>query len=141
TTVEVVVTPGNETVAILTIDGESSGPAPLSVRLDGSRSVAADGRQIVSYRFDFGDGTAPVQGTQPTVTPVYTVPGTYQPTLTVTDDQGGTSVAKAEAVEVSGSTPGTDGGNAGSGGRRGGGALGWIALLPLLLAARRRRQE
>jgi hypothetical protein len=50
-----------------------------------SQSRAGDG-QIVSYRWDFGDGAVREGGT--TVTHWYTREGTVHPTLTVTDDKG-----------------------------------------------------
>lgn len=132
TTATVVVTPGNETVAQLVLEN-AIGPAPLRVTFDGSRSIAADGRRIVSYRFDFGDGSTPVDGTQSVVSHVYTVPGTYTPSLTVTDSASATSVARAAKVSVGGVASGSER-------EGGGGALGWIALLPLLLAAARARR-
>lgn len=143
-TATVVVTPGNETVAQLVVDN-ARGPAPLTVKLDGSRSIAADGRSIVSYRFDFGDGTPVVIGTQAIVTHVYTVPGTYQPTLTVTDDEGEQSVAKS-GTEVLPSNNGGGGSDNGGGGTvtkpsKGGGAFGLFALIPLALGAALRRRS
>jgi PKD repeat protein len=52
------------------------GGAPLTVTFDGSASSPAD-----SYDWDFGDGTT---GSGLSVSHVYTTPGSYQPTLTVT---------------------------------------------------------
>ena len=46
---------GQVPTALLTVT-PNSGTAPLSVTADGSGSTDADGT-IVSYRFDFGDGT------------------------------------------------------------------------------------
>ena len=51
---------------------------------DASGSYDIDG-QIVSYEWDFGDGTA---GSGETLAHVYQAPGTYMVTLTVTDDDG-----------------------------------------------------
>jgi PKD repeat protein len=138
TTVVITVTPGNETVAQLTVD-RSSGPVPLKVTFDGSRSFAADGASIVSYTFNFGDGSNPVTTSSPTASHVYTRPGTFQPTLTVTDSNSQQSQAKA-SVQVSppnNPPPVTPPENPRP---RGGGALGLFLLLPLLGAALGRRR-
>jgi PKD repeat protein len=57
----------------------------LSVAFDGSASQDPDG-SIVSHAWDFGDGTTP--GSGQSVTHVYATSGTYDVTLTVTDDDG-----------------------------------------------------
>ncbi|MFW6119022.1 MAG: PKD domain-containing protein [Planctomycetota bacterium] len=64
----------------------TSGTAPLEVAFDGSASSDSDG-SIASYQWDLGDGT-----TADTVSPqhTYEAAGTYQVTLTVTDDDGAT---------------------------------------------------
>jgi PKD repeat protein len=54
---------------------------------DGSGSYDVDGA-IVSYSWDFGDGSAAASGV--TATHPYAVAGTYTVTLTVTDDDGST---------------------------------------------------
>jgi hypothetical protein len=56
-----------------------------------SQSRAGDG-QIVSYRWDFGDGAVREGGA--TVTHWYTREGTFHPTLTVTDDKGLSATAR-----------------------------------------------
>ena len=63
---------------------EYAGVAPFRVHLIGGRSFDLDGA-IRSMTWDFGDGTGG-QGTE--VSKLYTVPGTYSATLTVTDDEG-----------------------------------------------------
>ena len=65
--------------------------APVSCRdvfFNASQSTAPSGRQIVAYRWVFGDGTTSDVG--PTVTKRYTTatPTTYMVTLTVTDNLG-----------------------------------------------------
>jgi PKD repeat protein len=67
----------------------SSGNAPLAVTADASASSDPDG-SVVSYRFDFGDGT-PVVGPQAgaVATHTYAV-GTWTATVTVTDNGGAT---------------------------------------------------
>jgi PKD repeat protein len=67
----------------------TSGTAPLAVAVDASQSSDADG-VIASYRFDFGDGQ--FAGPQPAPTASHTYPaGTWPLTVTVTDEDGGTS--------------------------------------------------
>ncbi len=62
-----------------------SGEAPLTVAFDGTRSRPEPGTQIVSYEWDFGDGTS---GEGPTPVHTYTDAGEYEAVLTVTDDRG-----------------------------------------------------
>jgi len=51
---------------------------------------STDDYGIVSYTWDFGDGSSPVTGTGPVVTHSYTSRGTYAITLVVTDTAGQT---------------------------------------------------
>lgn len=60
-----------------------SGSAPLEVAFDGSGSEDPDG-EIVSYVWDFGDGHTE---SNVTATHIYQADGTFQATLTVTDDR------------------------------------------------------
>ncbi len=55
------------------------------IELDGSNSVAPEGRKIVSYLWQFTDGTT---ADTPTVKRTYAKPGTYSEELTVTDSTG-----------------------------------------------------
>jgi PKD repeat protein len=50
---------------------------------------------IVKYVFDFGDGTAPVATTEPTVDHQYAQGGQYGATLRVQDSRGKASAAEA----------------------------------------------
>jgi PKD repeat protein len=121
------------------------------VTFDGCRSFAADGRSITAFTFypegqgeqrpairqdvsqavscDAGHNDASVYRH------VYDQPGTYKPTLVVTDDTGATRKSASTNVKVSpvprGQQPG----------RNGGGALGWLMLLPLAAAALARRRR
>ncbi len=61
----------------------TSGSSPLLVNFDGTGSTDSDG-SIVSYAWDFGDGSS---GTGSTTSHTY-APGTFTATLTVTDDDG-----------------------------------------------------
>ena len=71
----------SETIVLQYLSGE----APLTVAFDGTRSRPEPGTQIVSYEWDFGDGT---RGEGPTPVHTYTDAGEYEVALTVTDDQG-----------------------------------------------------
>lgn len=66
-----------------------SGLSPLAVTADASRSTDASG--IVSYLYDFGDGTARALGA--TTTHTYCRPGKYQLSVTVTNSLGLSSTA------------------------------------------------
>ena len=74
----------------------SSPAAPArgtAVTFNAAASTAAAGRRIVSYAWDFGDPTdrAAAEGVQ--VSHVYSAPGTYTVTVTVTDDRGRAATA------------------------------------------------
>jgi PKD repeat protein len=65
-------------------NGPYSGTAGVAVSFDGSGSTDPDG-SIVAYDWDFGDGNT---GTGVTPNHTYAAAGTYNVTLTVTDDSG-----------------------------------------------------
>ena len=64
--------------------------------VDGSASSDADGT-IVSYAWDFGDGTPEVSGANP-APHTYATSGTKTVKLTVTDDQGGVGTATKQVL-------------------------------------------
>jgi len=71
--------------------GSPYGAAPLAVTFDISGSSDPDG-EIVSFTFDFGDGTDPVEGTdlsQP-IEHTYTTAGSYRAKVTVVDNNAKT---------------------------------------------------
>ncbi|NVM31621.1 MAG: PKD domain-containing protein [Candidatus Helarchaeota archaeon] len=75
-------------IAVIKVDGVEVGqyhiaPVNKSLTFDATASWDEDG-EIVSYEWDFGDGT-PI-ATQTTVPHVYEVKGTYRIILTVTDN-------------------------------------------------------
>src|SRR5690606_41790155 len=71
-------------------------PDGLSVEVDGSGSSDADGT-VTSYAWDFGDGGG---ASGVTASHTYGEAGTYEVTLTVTDDEGATASLTQE-VSVS----------------------------------------
>jgi PKD repeat protein len=72
----------------------SSGTAPLSVTFDGSGSTTPNGT-VTSWAWSFGDGAS---DTGPLATHVYSTPGTYTASLTVTDSYGASSAATGSIV-------------------------------------------
>ncbi|PCC34446.1 PKD domain-containing protein [Glutamicibacter sp. BW77] len=67
----------------------------LALQVDASGSNDPDG-DIVSYRWDFGDGSQVVEGTQATSTHEYAEAGTYEVTLTIGDDDGDSALSTSE---------------------------------------------
>ncbi len=99
---------GNNTPPTAAFTFAASG---LTATFDGSGSTDPDG-VIQSYRWNFGDGS--VAGTGATPSHSYAAAGTFQVTLTVTDDKGGTgtvtkSVTVSHADPVAAFTFNTDG--------------------------------
>lgn len=91
-----VVVPNPPPVAVLGANPPSGGEL-LQVTADASAST--DNSAIVSYAFDFGDGTVVGPVASPLATHVY-ARGQWTLQVTVTDDQGATAVA-ATTVSVS----------------------------------------
>jgi hypothetical protein len=85
--ITITVTDNLPPVAIATAD-KTEGPAPLTVQFYGSQSYDPEGKPIVMYLWEFGDGSAPsLAATPPPHT--YTMPGTYNVViLTVSDECG-----------------------------------------------------
>ena len=76
-----------------------TGTAPLIVNFNGSASSDPDQCDtVVSYTFDFGDGSAVVTQASPTISHTYTKNGEYRATLKVTDSRGKLSDNTAEKV-------------------------------------------
>jgi PKD repeat protein len=75
-----------------------SGEYPLEVDFDASGSDDADG-SIVSYDWDYGDGTSSGATTSVTTSHTYNTAGTYNVILTVTDDDGATDTT-SQAITV-----------------------------------------
>ncbi len=75
--------------AIVSASTTSGAAAPLTISFSGLPSYDRDGK-IVSYLWDFGDGT---KSYKPTPIHTYSVPGTYTAKLIVTDDKGAKTVS------------------------------------------------
>ncbi|MBK7932712.1 MAG: PKD domain-containing protein [Acidobacteria bacterium] len=84
-----------EPVAVMTVT-PSSGTSPLNVAFNGSGSIAG-GSPIVSWAWDFGDGST---GSGAQTSHIYTTPGTYIASLTVTDMLGVTSLPVNRSILV-----------------------------------------
>ncbi len=70
------------------IVGDSRAQVNVPITFDGIGSTSADGTPLVAYAWDLGDGTT---AAGPTVAHAYLTAGTYNVTLTVTDEQGETA--------------------------------------------------
>jgi 6-phosphogluconolactonase (cycloisomerase 2 family) len=84
-------TPGPITIApdqppVASIDAPATNKSGLPISFDASPSSDSDGA-IARYDWDFGDGSTVSDGGQ-TETHSYVQPGTYEVTLTLTDDEG-----------------------------------------------------
>ena len=82
--------------------GPYTGITGIAVAFDGSKSTDSDGK-IVTYAWDFGDGSPAGSGAKPTHT--YTTAGTYTVGLTVTDDDGATNGASTTATVAANQPP------------------------------------
>ena len=72
-----------------------SGIAPLTVAFDGTAST--DDGMIVSYTWNFGDGNS---GSGETTTHTYLEEGTFNATLTVTDNRGAQTTSAQISIQV-----------------------------------------
>ena len=101
TTVVISATPPTQTNELPSADisdGAFEGPGPFLVSFNGSGSNDPDG-QITVYSWDFGDGNT---GSGVLAQHTFTEPGVYTTTLTVTDNQGGTSMASVTVTVTTG---------------------------------------
>jgi glucose/arabinose dehydrogenase len=78
----------------------TSGPPPLTVTFDGTKSSDSDPSATLGYSWNFGDSSPAATGA--VVTHTYTAAGPYVATLTVTDGAGGVSTA---TVNIAVGTP------------------------------------
>lgn len=84
--VHITTDPGGNQPPIAQANGPYSGAVKNPVLFNAGGSTDSDG-QIVSYAWEFGDGT---EGAGLTTSHIYASPGQYTLRLTVTDDQGST---------------------------------------------------
>jgi PKD repeat protein len=76
-----------------------SGNAPLQVNFNASASSDPDpGDTIVSYTFNFGEGSPPITQSTPTIQHTYNTAGNFQATVRVTDSRGKASSNVAAVV-------------------------------------------
>ncbi len=68
----------------------NSGHAGTPTRFDAGDSSDSDGT-VEEYRWDFGDGSPVVTGDSPTTSHTYERPGRYTASVTVTDNEGGST--------------------------------------------------
>ena len=89
---------GNIPPVPLLLYGPTAGDAPMLVSFYAYLSNDPDGT-IISYTYDFGDGSPPVT-TGDFTTHIYTTPGVYSMTLTVTDNNGASTTSAPFEVIV-----------------------------------------
>src|SRR6266436_5209710 len=93
--------PNTPPTAVLTAT-PTSGTTPLTVNFDGSGSYDPDTAPppdtIASYTFSFGDGSAAVTQSTPTISHTYNAAGNYGATLRVTDSRGAASTNTAQVM-------------------------------------------
>ena len=89
--------------------GQLTGTVPLIVTFDARTSVDADGT-ILSYHWTFGDGKTAV-GDQ--VAHMFTSPGEYVVTLTITDDDGAKHSVSKTITGIEAPPPSDGGGTCG----------------------------
>ena len=93
--------PNTAPTAVLTAT-PTSGTAPLPVNFSGSSSYDPDtappADTIANYHFDFGDGSAAVDQSTPTISHTYSAAGNYAATLSVTDSRGEPSTNAAQVL-------------------------------------------
>ena len=103
-TINVTASTGTNTSPTAVITSSSAiGKAPFQVTLDASGSTDTDG-QIVSYQWDLGDGNS-AEGVQ--INHTYAIAGTYNPTVTVTDNGGLSDSASTPIIVESSSSTNT----------------------------------
>jgi PKD repeat protein len=83
----------------------SSGSAPLTVAFDGSGSTDPDPGDTLSYTFNFGDGSAAVTQSSPTISHIYNTAGNYTASLKIKDANGWESNTSSLTITVTAPQP------------------------------------
>ena len=83
----------------------TSGFVPLAVNFDGSCSTDPDPGDVLTYTFDFGDGSAPVTQGTPTIRHTYNQVGSYTASLKVKDSSGFESNTATVGITVNAPPP------------------------------------
>ena len=107
-------TSNNEAPKAISTSNVTSGEAPLAVNFQGDQSTDDD--DIVSYVWNFDDGSATSTQTNPTHT--FESPGTYRVSFTVTDTDGATNT-DVDTITVTEATNNGSNNDGGSGGGNG----------------------
>ena len=94
----------NNNAPVAQANGPYSGAVNAAVSFSSNGSGDSDG-QIVSYRWDFGDGTT---SANPNPSHAYTTAGSYTVTLTVTDNDGAADSDTASVTVTGDNDPGDD---------------------------------
>lgn len=82
-----------------------SGTTPLTVTFDASASSDPDDGNTLTYLWNFGDNTAPIETNNPTVTHTYTTNGQRTATLRVRDNLGAVSAPVTVRIDVGNNAP------------------------------------
>jgi glucose/arabinose dehydrogenase/PKD repeat protein len=83
----------------------TSGPLPLTVNFDGSRSSDPDAGDTLSYLWDFGDGSPTETTTTPKTSHTYSTKDTYTASLRVRDNHGALSDPDTVRIDASNAAP------------------------------------
>jgi PKD repeat protein len=78
--------------------GPYSGQVGAAITFNAAGSMDPDQGDQLTYRWDFGDNSAPVTVSTVTTTHAYASAGDFQVTLTVSDGRGGSGTAQADAT-------------------------------------------
>lgn len=97
------ITPDQAPVATLTVS-PTSAPAGTPVTFDASGTTVAFGT-VSSYTFYFGDGSAPVTTTSPTVTHTYASPAVYTTAVAATSSSGTSATTSFTGQTMSRNAP------------------------------------
>lgn len=101
------ITPDQAPVASLTVS-PSSAPAGSTVTFDASGTTVEFGT-VSSYTFFFGDGSAPVTTSSPTVSHTYTTPAVYTTAVAATSSAGTSATSSFTGQTASRNAPTVDG--------------------------------